>query len=81
MPTVLLVDDSPVVRRVLTQRLVAEGFDVRAEPSAPSTSRSASPTKEARPSTPSRWSLPHAAVASNIRSAAPWGPVVAIPSG
>jgi CheY-like chemotaxis protein len=34
MPTVLLVDDSPVVRRVLTQRLVAEGFDVRAEPSA-----------------------------------------------
>jgi CheY-like chemotaxis protein len=34
MPTVLLVDDSPVVRRVLTRRLVAEGFEVRAEPSA-----------------------------------------------
>ena len=34
MPTVLLVDDSAVVRRVLTQRLVAEGFDVRAESSA-----------------------------------------------
>jgi DNA-binding response OmpR family regulator len=34
MLTVLLVDDSPVVRRVLTRRLVAEGFDVRAEPSA-----------------------------------------------
>ena len=34
MPTVLLVDDSPVVRRVLTQRLVAEGFDVVAEPTA-----------------------------------------------
>jgi len=34
MPTVLLVDDSPVVRRVLTLRLVAEGFDVRAESSA-----------------------------------------------
>jgi CheY-like chemotaxis protein len=32
--TVLLVDDSPVVRRVLAQRLVAEGFAVRAEPSA-----------------------------------------------
>jgi CheY-like chemotaxis protein len=31
MPTVLLVDDSPVVRRVLTQRLRAEGFDVVAE--------------------------------------------------
>jgi CheY-like chemotaxis protein len=34
MPTVLLVDDSPVVRRLLTQRLVAAGFDVRAEASA-----------------------------------------------
>ena len=34
MPTVLLVDDSPVVRHVLTQRLRASGFDVRAEPSA-----------------------------------------------
>ena len=34
MPTVLLVDDSPVVRRVLTQRLVADGFDVVAKPSA-----------------------------------------------
>jgi CheY-like chemotaxis protein len=34
MPTVLLVDDSPVVRRVLTQRLVAAGFDVLAESSA-----------------------------------------------
>jgi CheY-like chemotaxis protein len=34
MPTVLLVDDSPVVRRVLAQRLVAEGFHVLAEPSA-----------------------------------------------
>jgi DNA-binding response OmpR family regulator len=34
MPTVLLVDDSPLVRRVLTKRLVAEGFDVRAEPTA-----------------------------------------------
>jgi two-component system response regulator GlrR len=34
MPTVLLVDDSPVVRRVLTVRLQAAGFDVRAEPSA-----------------------------------------------
>ena len=34
MPTVLLVDDSAVVRRVLTRRLVTEGFDVLAEPSA-----------------------------------------------
>jgi CheY-like chemotaxis protein len=34
MPTVLLVDDSPVVRRLLTQRLVAAGFDVRAEATA-----------------------------------------------
>jgi len=34
MPTVLLVDDSPVVRRVLSQRLVADGFDVIAKPSA-----------------------------------------------
>ena len=34
MPTVLLVDDSPVVRRVLTLRLEAQGFDVRAESSA-----------------------------------------------
>jgi DNA-binding response OmpR family regulator len=34
MPTVLLVDDSPVVRRVLTRRLVAEGFDVQAEATA-----------------------------------------------
>jgi DNA-binding response OmpR family regulator len=28
MRTILLVDDSPVARRVLTQRLVAEGFEV-----------------------------------------------------
>ena len=28
MRTVLLVDDSPVARRVLSQRLVAEGFEV-----------------------------------------------------
>lgn len=34
MPTVLLVDDSPVVRRVLTRRLVAEGFQVLAEATA-----------------------------------------------
>jgi CheY-like chemotaxis protein len=34
VPTILLVDDSPVVRRVLAQRLVADGFEVRAEPSA-----------------------------------------------
>jgi DNA-binding NarL/FixJ family response regulator len=34
MPTVLLVDDSPLVLRVLTERLVADGFDVRAEPTA-----------------------------------------------
>jgi CheY-like chemotaxis protein len=33
MPIVLLVDDSPVVRRVLARRLAADGFDVRAEPS------------------------------------------------
>jgi CheY-like chemotaxis protein len=34
MPTALLVDDSPVVRRVLTQRLEEAGFEVRAEASA-----------------------------------------------
>jgi CheY-like chemotaxis protein len=34
MPTVLLVDDSPVVRRVLARRLSTEGFDVREEASA-----------------------------------------------
>ncbi|HEY3821589.1 MAG TPA: response regulator [Polyangiaceae bacterium] len=34
MPTILLVDDSPVVRRVVSRRLVAAGFDVLAEPSA-----------------------------------------------
>jgi DNA-binding response OmpR family regulator len=34
MPTVLLVDDSPVVRHVLAQRLRASGFDVRTESSA-----------------------------------------------
>ncbi|HEY8040079.1 MAG TPA: response regulator [Polyangiaceae bacterium] len=34
MPTVLLVDDSPVVRRVLARRLESEGFDVREEGSA-----------------------------------------------
>ena len=34
MPTVLLVDDSPVARRVLSQRLRAEGFDVREESTA-----------------------------------------------
>jgi two-component system, NtrC family, response regulator PilR len=28
MRTVLLVDDSPVARRVVTQRLVAEGYEV-----------------------------------------------------
>jgi DNA-binding response OmpR family regulator len=31
MRTVLLVDDSPVARRVLARRLAAEGFDVREE--------------------------------------------------
>jgi CheY-like chemotaxis protein len=34
MPTVLLVDDSPVVRRVLSQRLADEGLEVRAEATA-----------------------------------------------
>ena len=34
MPTVLLVDDSPVVRRVLTRRLEEAGFDVHAEAAA-----------------------------------------------
>jgi CheY-like chemotaxis protein len=34
MTTVLLVDDSPVVRRVLARRLQAEGLEVREEPSA-----------------------------------------------
>jgi DNA-binding response OmpR family regulator len=34
MPTVLLVDDSPVVRTAVARRLVAEGFDVRQESSA-----------------------------------------------
>jgi DNA-binding response OmpR family regulator len=34
VPTVLLVDDSPLVLRVLAQRLVADGFEVRTEPSA-----------------------------------------------
>jgi CheY-like chemotaxis protein len=34
MRAVLLVDDSPVARRVLAQRLVSEGFDVREESSA-----------------------------------------------
>jgi CheY-like chemotaxis protein len=29
--TILLVDDSPVARRVLARRLAAEGFDVREE--------------------------------------------------
>jgi CheY-like chemotaxis protein len=33
MRNVLLVDDSPVARRVLAQRLGAEGFDVREESS------------------------------------------------
>ncbi len=33
MRPVLLVDDSPVARRVLTQRLVAEGFEVCEAPS------------------------------------------------
>ncbi|HEX3343924.1 MAG TPA: response regulator [Polyangiaceae bacterium] len=37
MPKVLLVDDSPVVRRVLTTRLAAAGFDVVAEPTADAT--------------------------------------------
>jgi two-component system response regulator RegA len=31
MRTVLLVDDSPLVRRLLSKRLVAEGFAVREE--------------------------------------------------
>jgi len=31
MPTVLLVDDSPLVRRVLARRLAEEGFDVLEE--------------------------------------------------
>jgi DNA-binding response OmpR family regulator len=31
MRTVLLVDDSPVARRVLARRLAAEGFEVREE--------------------------------------------------
>jgi CheY-like chemotaxis protein len=31
MPSVLLVDDSPLTRRVLTRRLLEAGFDVRAE--------------------------------------------------
>ena len=34
MRTVLLVDDSPVARRVVAQRLEAEGFEVREESSA-----------------------------------------------
>ncbi|HEY1695483.1 MAG TPA: response regulator [Polyangiaceae bacterium] len=34
MPTVLLVDDSPVVRHALSRRLADEGFDVRAESTA-----------------------------------------------
>jgi CheY-like chemotaxis protein len=34
MPTVLLVDDSPVARRAVARRLEAEGFDVREESSA-----------------------------------------------
>jgi DNA-binding NtrC family response regulator len=34
MTKVLLVDDSPVVRRVLAHRLQGEGFDVREESSA-----------------------------------------------
>ena len=33
MPTVLLVDDSPLVRRALARRLEAEGFRVREESS------------------------------------------------
>jgi len=31
MPTVLLVDDSPLARHTVARRLEAEGFDVRAE--------------------------------------------------
>jgi CheY-like chemotaxis protein len=34
MPTLLLVDDSPVARRAVARRLRSEGFDVREEPSA-----------------------------------------------
>jgi CheY-like chemotaxis protein len=34
MPTLLLVDDSPVARRAVARRLQAEGFDVREEPNA-----------------------------------------------
>ena len=34
MPTLLLVDDSAVVRRVLTRRLEAVGFEVKAAPTA-----------------------------------------------
>jgi CheY-like chemotaxis protein len=36
MPTVLLVDDSPVVRHVLARQLKAQGFEVREEPTASS---------------------------------------------
>jgi two-component system C4-dicarboxylate transport response regulator DctD len=34
MPTILLVDDSPVARRAVARRLESEGFDVRQEGSA-----------------------------------------------
>jgi two-component system cell cycle sensor histidine kinase/response regulator CckA len=34
MPTILLVDDSPVARRVLARRLASEGFVVHEESSA-----------------------------------------------
>ncbi|HEY6459265.1 MAG TPA: response regulator [Polyangiaceae bacterium] len=34
MPTVLLVDDSPVVRHALSRRLADQGFDVRTESTA-----------------------------------------------
>jgi CheY-like chemotaxis protein len=34
MPTLLLVDDSPVARRAVARRLEADGFDVREEGSA-----------------------------------------------